>query len=371
MVVAKSTICKRTMQHPVFRHYKQAVLYFLIWLGLAVAQSFILIRYYGLSLEPVAAFGLIYYGLFSVLGLGLWYPVRFIYQSENRIFSRMINLSGLAIGSILFIVAGSRSGFRILFPSSTDFSLMEENLVPLLIALSFLLFLLLLLGYYLVMYFTTLANRKLEEEKLKSLVRESELHLLKYQMNPHFLFNSLNSISALTISQPAKAQEMIIKLSDYLRYSLESFDEPFKTLNNELNNIHLYIGIEKIRFDKRIKFSEQISEECLEKKVPGMILQPLIENAIKHGVQPTSEKVGISLECFEESGFLIIILQNSFEPEQVYSGSTGTGLENVKKRMETLYNRNDLVEIQQKDTIFEVKLKIPLPYEQPFESNDH
>ena len=351
------------MKHPLFKNARQVFVYFFIWFSLVAIQSFLLTKYYGLPLIQVVEFSLIYYGLYAFLGLVIWYPVRFIYQNENNFLSKIVNIAGVGVGTILLVIITSRSLFDVLFPLNADGLLLDKQTIPPMVVLSTLLFLILFLGYYLFLYFTSLKDKELAQEKLKTQVQESELNLLKYKLNPHFLFNSLNSINSLTLSHPAKAQEMIVKLSEYLRYSLESGKEKFKELKTELNNIRLYFQIEKIRFDERVYFSERISQKCLSKKVPGMILQPLVENAMKHGVQESAEKIKIELHCTEKKDFLEITLRNEYDPEQVPVEGTGTGLSNVKKRMENLYGRNDLVIILKKDAIFEVKLKIPLAHD--------
>jgi len=356
------------MVHPVFRNYRQVLVYVSIWIFLLVAQSLLLIKIYELPTISVVKFGLIYFGLYASLGLAIWYPVRFIYQNENGSLSKVINFSGVAVGSILLVIVGTRSLFDIITPQNLNQFLLEKQSIPPLAILSTLLFLILFLGYYLILYSKNIRSRELEAEKLKTLVRESELNLLKYKLNPHFLFNSLNSISALTMTDPQKAQDMIIKLSEYLRYSLESGNENLRELSKELDNARLYMQIERIRFGDDIDFVEKISKKCLTQKVPGIILQPLIENAIKHGVQ---KKVNIVFQCEKTGNYLEITIQNDMDPNQNRIHGTGTGLHNVRSRMETLYGRNDLVVIRKKDTIFEIKLLIPQVYEQTGPDNDH
>ena len=214
--------------------------------------------------------------------------------------------------------------------------------------------------YYLIIFLSSYEEKRVKETELKSLVKEAELNLLKYKINPHFLFNSLNSISSLTLSAPEKAHEMILKLSDYLRYSLQSGKDIMQSLADELDNVHLYLDIEKIRFRERIDFIEETDEECMGYKVPGMILQPLFENAIKHGVHESTETVRIKFICKIESPFILIKIRNNYVSANGYLMGTGTGLESVKNRLIIIYNRHDLMEINKKDDIFEVKLKIPV-----------
>jgi two-component system, LytTR family, sensor kinase len=128
---------------------------------------------------------------------------------------------------------------------------------------------------------------------LKSLVKEAELHALKSQINPHFLFNSLNSISSLTMTDPLKAQEMVINLSSLMRYSLKHDQVDKVPFSEELKNNQLYLQIEKVRFGNKFNAVFDIDDKCLNANIPNMILQPLYENAIKYGVYEATEPVDI------------------------------------------------------------------------------
>ncbi len=150
--------------------------------------------------------------------------------------------------------------------------------------------------YYLVTYYTGFQERKLKESELKGLVTEAELKSLKFQINPHFIFNSLNSVSALTEIDPVKAKSMILKLADFLRYILATNDREKNKLSEELKNIRLYLEIEKVRFEDKFEFKEKIEEECEKVEIPNMILQPIFENVIKHAVYETLDKVVLTFK---------------------------------------------------------------------------
>lgn len=166
-------------------------------------------------------------------------------------------------------------------------------------------------------------------------------------------------MSALTAIDPGKAKKMILKLADFLRYTLATNDNQKNKLKDELKNIKLYLEIEKIRFEDKFEFAEEINEECLNLLVPNMILQPLVENAIKHAVYESINKVTLKLSCKCENNFMIISLENNFEDETGSLNGTGIGLKNIRKRLEIIYNQNDLMEIQKKENLFKIILKIP------------
>lgn len=331
-------------------------MYFFPWIALAVGQVYLMTEYYSFPINYAISDSVFNYGLYSLLGLGLWYPVRFIYLSDTSYISKLINFLGLGAGTVAFWVAGGFWVLRNLFSENVDYIQLST---PVKIVVGIFIFLILVLIYYLIIYFSNLEERRIAEAELRTVVKDAELNLLKYKLNPHFLFNSLNSISSLTMSAPDKAQEMIIKLSDYLRYSLDSDKQQLRSLSDELENVRRYLDIEKIRFGKRLIFQEILDEKCLKQDVPGMILQPLIENAIKHGVHESTEPINLEIECKIELNTVLLSIRNNYFPDGISRKGTGTGLRNVKNRLLAMYNRDDLIEIVKNDYNFEVKLIIP------------
>ena len=344
------------MLHPYFKNYKSTILYFTPWIVLAMGQAYLMAEFYGFSIEYSIKDSLFNFGLYSIIGLGLWYPVQFIYLSDSNQLSKLVNFLGLGAGTVALWVAGGYLVLINLYPESVEYI---KASIPVKVVAGIFIFLILTLIYYLIIYFLNLEERRIAEAELRALVKDAELNLLKYKLNPHFLFNSLNSISSLTMSAPDKAQDMIIKLSDYLRYSLDSDKQQLRSLTDELDNVNRYLAIEKIRFGKRLIFKEIKDEKCLMQKVPGMILQPLVENAIKHGVHESIEPIYLEIKCTENVNFIFISIMNNFDPESTSKKGTGTGLKNVRKRLLAIYNRDDLLDIIQNDFNFEVKLKIP------------
>jgi LytS/YehU family sensor histidine kinase len=200
----------------------------------------------------------------------------------------------------------------------------------------------------------------LKEAELKSLVKEAELKSLKYQINPHFIFNALNSISALTIVEPEQAREMTINLSSFLRKTLSSNEKQTSSLLDELKNAKLYLDIEKIRFGDKLLYTEEIGEYCNEIEVPSMILQPVFENAIKHGVYESIEPVNIHFKCEEHLEYLKITVTNNFDEEAVPHKGEGIGMSNIQSRLRMIYNQDNLLKFSKKDGIFTVTIFIPV-----------
>lgn len=200
-------------------------------------------------------------------------------------------------------------------------------------------------------------KRKLEAEKLS---RDAELYNLRQQLQPHFLFNSLNSINALIGFKPDEARRMIHQLSDFLRGTLKKDDQQQVSFNEELAHLNLYLDIEKVRFGHRLLTEISCDDKCREAMLPPLLLQPLVENAIKFGLYDTTGEVTISLRAEMEDNYLTVIVQNPYDPKTSRPRrGTGFGLSGVQRRLYLLFARNDLVETFPNDDIFTIMIKIP------------
>ncbi len=200
-------------------------------------------------------------------------------------------------------------------------------------------------------------KRKSEAEKL---ARDAELYNLRQQLQPHFLFNSLNSINALIGFKPDEARKMIHQLSDFLRGTLKKDDQLQVTLTEELAHLQLYLDIEKVRFGHRLMTEISCDQKCQDCKLPPMILQPIVENAIKFGLYDTTESVTVSIRAELEDNYLTMTVQNPYDPKTARPRKgTGFGLSGVQRRLYLLFARTDLVETYADDNIFTTIIKIP------------
>jgi LytS/YehU family sensor histidine kinase len=152
---------------------------------------------------------------------------------------------------------------------------------------------------------------------------------------------------------------MIIKLSEFLRYALKHGEREKTRLEEEINNIELYLQIEKIRFGDKLIFEKEISEECRDGLIPNMILQPLFENAVKHGVYESTSPITIHMNCESTEKGMRISIRNNFDPSQVSRKGAGIGLKNVRNRLMLIYGKDDLVKFDKTDNVFHVQLLIP------------
>ncbi|MCA5005801.1 histidine kinase [Sphingobacterium sp. WQ 366] len=200
-------------------------------------------------------------------------------------------------------------------------------------------------------------RRKLESERL---VRDAELYNLRQQLQPHFLFNSLNSIIALIGVKPDLAKKMTFQLSDFLRGTMRKDDKQLIPLADEIKHLELYLEIEKVRFGHRLKTNFEYKEEVLQAKVPSMIIQPIMENAIKHGLYNIIGDVDINTLIVLENNMLTIEISNPYDTDQFYNKKgTGFGLSSIQRRLFLIYSRTDLLQIRKTENQFTAIIKIP------------
>ncbi|MCF6271405.1 MAG: histidine kinase [Melioribacteraceae bacterium] len=344
------------MENPLVKNNSRT---YLITVIVIMGLSFFLLLYFlfDTNVEISILDSLITSLFFALISLSLWYPTNYI-SLDNYSLEKVI-LNNILIA----IVATSLWLYLSYLIVTTIFHEYEEFFLYTSIwrfTIGLLLFIISIILNYVIIYYNNFTEKVLSESNFNALITEAELKSLKYQINPHFLFNALNSISSLTISNPEKAQEMSINLSDFLRKTLSGNDIKKISLKEEIESIELYLKIEKVRFEKRLEFNLDITEECKDILIPNMILQPLIENAIKHGVYESSERVEITLSCRRKENIVEIKISNNYDPSAVSNIGEGIGLSNINRRLKLIYQRTNLVSITKLDNIFSVLLLIPI-----------
>lgn len=202
------------------------------------------------------------------------------------------------------------------------------------------------------------ANKR--KEQAEQMTKDAELLKLRQQLQPHFLFNSLNSISALARSQPEQARHMIHQLSDFLRGTLKADERQTVTLEEELHHLGLYLDIEKVRFGSRLLTYINVAEEAKAMRIPALLLQPIVENAIKFGLYDNIGEVAITLDAIVENEQLQIAISNPYDETTAASTQgTGFGLASIHRRLYLLFARNDLLQASGHDNVFTTTLLIP------------
>jgi two-component system, LytTR family, sensor kinase len=345
------------MKHPLFKQPAMLIWYYVFWVIVAVVHFFIEVRVFDANTAISLVDVLVSYLLFSLLGLGVWYVV----TSSNSEKRSQIYIVLYHLFAMMFIVSfwmwGSTQIVQALFEDETANGF-ARRVIPGKVGIGALIYILISVFYYTFYYYERLKEKSVEERRLKELITETQLNELKSQINPHFLFNSLNSVSYLTISEPEKAQEMVIKLSTFLRYSLKHKENQLVSVNQEIDHIKLYLDIEKVRFGDKLNaiFNINNCENC---QIPNMILQPIYENAIKYGVYETTSQVTINTDISNKNGNLFLQISNNFDPDSVAKKGEGIGLLNIRKRLGLVYGDATLLKISNENNVFQVTLTIP------------
>ncbi|MGZ8356831.1 MAG: sensor histidine kinase [Telluria sp.] len=207
------------------------------------------------------------------------------------------------------------------------------------------------------------AERRELESKL--MAQEAELRMLRTQIDPHFLFNSLNSISALTSINPAGAREMTLKVADFFRHTLGLEAHTSATVEDEVNLVRDFLAIEKVRFGSRLRVECDIDDEARPCLLPPMILQPLVENAVKHGIGNLTGGGVVSVVARRDASLLRISVENDVDEDMPTAPGTGIGLANVQQRLATAYGHEGRINQVRRDNKFRVELTLPAQTAEP------
>jgi two-component system, LytTR family, sensor histidine kinase AlgZ len=346
--------------HPVIIHKKILLAYLLVWVIIGILFA-------SLVAAPGAAawiYTVLYttplFLMYGSICLSAWYLCKFFPLKKTGIV-KLIVVFGLAalVNSSLWLLIGSEWAVmldRLFSPTGEkSFAVIESGV---LLIVGFTLYLLSGAVHYLIILYEEgrATQRKLLE--LNMLAREAELKALRSQINPHFLFNSLNSISALTSSDPKAARRMTELLAEFFRKSLDAGKEEFVTLREELELITHYLDIERIRFGHRLMVDIQIEDECAGQTVPPLILQPIVENAVKHGIAHIIEggTIRIRAHCGKKS--LTVSVENPCDPQRPKGKGNQLGLENIRNRLATIYPSKSDVVVRESNSTFRVDLII-------------
>lgn len=336
-------------------------IYVLIWLFIGLVHGSLLFFLGDVSLGAALTDAIVFDGVFAVLSLSIWYMVRYSNFETgaltNTIFTHL--LGGLFFVGIWGLVC--YPVIRILQVGNAEYLEFVGETIAWRAGAGVLLFLLVLLIYYFLLFYERAKEEQLRQIETGRLLKETELDMLKSQINPHFIFNSLNSLSALTLTDGEKANEMVLNLSSFLRYSISPNRHEVVPLRDEVDALQLYLQIEKSRFGEKLDTQITCKEGTEQMKLPSLILQPLIENAIKYGVYESTSKRRIDVDCTVDPLIdgLKVTMRNDLEPGGTPKKGKGIGLRNVRARMELIYDRNDLVEVISDETQFTIALRFP------------
>ncbi|RIJ47414.1 hypothetical protein D1614_14970 [Maribellus luteus] len=344
------------IRHPFISNPKLTIAYGLFWILVSTVLVLIATLVNGVPLGNSVVETFTFLILYALIGAAIWYVIKFSTLEDNSIL-RVILAHLIAATIIVFIWMYIGVVFvKAFHPNARqwlDQTVLGRTVAGYIMYIGFVVF------FYAVNYYYAFKEKSKNETHLKALVKEAELHALKSQINPHFLFNSLNSISSLTMTDPARAQEMVINLSQLMRYSLKHDQDEKVTVMRELENNKLYLSIEKVRFGKKLNPVFAIEEDCMKAEIPNMILQPLYENAIKYGVYEATETIDVITHCRLNGNMLEIVISNSYDKNVVSKKGEGIGLRNIRDRLQVIYGNPHLLRIEDNNNEFTVTLNIP------------
>jgi hypothetical protein len=311
--------------HPVFRTNEGRIVYLAAWAVLAGLLASLMRVPGQLSWNEALGLAAPLCVFYAFACLASWYVCRALplgSTSASRLVSQHLGMAILACA--LWI------GLARLLALPMDLGTRLDPAIPHLVAVGLLLYLL-----SVALHYVLLAMEASREAALQA--RDAELRALKSQINPHFLFNCLNSISALTATDPTKARDMCVRLSDFLRNTLGLGERESIAWRDELELARTYLEVERVRFGARLQVEMAVDQACAECQVPPLVLQPLIENAIKHGIATMVDGGIVRLESRVQSGNLEVSVENDYDPEAPSPRRSGLGLRNVRNRLETRF----------------------------------
>ena len=347
--------------HPVLAERNRLALYLAAWLMLGVPLALLAVEPGRLGFGAATLLTFPPTLVYAFVCLSAWYPVRAMPLRTSRAATLLTTHLLAAV-----VLSGAwQAGFR-LWARAVD-SLTGNRTAGETIAERFglffvagaLLYLLAVAFHYLLQEVEQSRAMENREMQVRIQAREAELKALKAQLDPHFLFNSLNSISALCGSSPASARTLTTLLAEYLRKSLRVGTADSITLSEELEMAASYLAVERIRFGPRLEFAQEIEESVRGCRVPPLLLQPLVENAIRHGIGERREGGLVRIAAARDGDRVRITVENECDPDRVPRPGEGIGLRNTRQRVEAFYGDAATLQVSGDERHFLVTLSIP------------
>jgi two-component system sensor histidine kinase AlgZ len=346
--------------HPLFTRNRLG-LYLLAWVPLIATSIYVLGTRGGLRWWQATAIAVPVFLFYAFLCLAAWYPCRATPLGRVSFIRLLLtHLIAAVFMSFVWTQVGALLSYLVLNPE--QFAAVRHEFGPQVSAINtigILIYLLSVAFHYVLIAMEDSRRAEAHANEARVLARDAELKALKAQVNPHFLFNSLNSISALTSVDPAKARDMCILLSEFLRMTLGLGEKSVIPLSEELALLDRFLAIEKVRFGARLRVEENIQEESKVLLVPPLVLQPLVENAVVHGIANLPEGGVIRLASQCQDGRLALTIENTFDPESTPVRRNGMGLANVRLRLECRYGTNARMHVDSQTHQFRVELSMP------------
>jgi len=336
-------------------------LYLLAWVPLAATSAYVLATRGALGWLQATVLAVAVYLFYALLCLSAWYPCRATPLGKVSFIRLLLtHLIAAVLMSFVWTRVSGAISHAILSPEQfAALSRQFQSQLNTVFTVGILLYLLSVAFHYVLIAMEESRHAEAQAVEARILARDAELKALKAQVNPHFLFNSLNSISALTSVDPAKAREMCILLAEFLRMTLGLGEKSTIRLSEELALLERFLAIEKVRFGSRLHVEEAIHEESKALLIPPLLLQPLVENAVMHGIANLPEGGTIRVACQSQDGRLSITIENTFDAESTSVRRGGLGLLNVRRRLEGRYEKQSSMQVSAEGNCFRVQLSLP------------
>ncbi len=355
--------------HPIFSGRGRLGLYLLGWSPLSALIVVLLVWRGALSWGEAALVGLPLAYFFAYLCLSAWYLCRALplQPARSAVFALEALLGHLVAAltsGALFALAGR--GWLLLLASISGLGRLDQSfsaVAPVLFALGVPLYLLAVAFHYLLLALEQGAAAERRALKSRVLAREAEWKALRAQLDPHFLFNGLNTISALVTSDPVGARRMAILLAEFLRRTLHLGSREEIPLAEEAALASSYLAVERARFGTRLEVVESLEPAALEQRVPPLLLQPLIENAVRHGIAQLLlggvVRIEARIDASSGSGRLLVAVENPCDPDRMPTGGHGVGLVNVSARLAGRYGEAATLRVLSTPGKFRVEIELP------------
>src|SRR6266545_3378488 len=347
--------------HPILAHPARLAAYIAIWVPLGALLAALLALQGVFSWTHAGAVAVPLSVSYGFLCLSAWYvtaasPVERV--GGARVAVAAISSAFLS-SAVWLLIARGWLAFIEAFGRWSGVPASFRAAAPTLFGFGFLLYLLAMAVSYLAAAFEVSRDAERRGLELQVLAREAELRALRAQIDPHFLFNSLQSISALTTADPPAARRMCLLLADFLRDTLALGARERIPLSSELSMARRFLAVEQVRFGDRLKvdIAAGDAEAC---EVPPLLLQPLVENAVTHGVAHLVEGGTVRIRAERRVASLVVTVDNPCDADRPAGRGTGLGLRNVRARLESLYGNDALLRTDEKDGRFLVRLEMPL-----------
>lgn len=325
--------------HPILARARRLLVFLLLFAQAGVLLAEILVRTVGIARGTAWLLAVPVVEIHAFVCLASWYLCRRQPLTQGRWRRALGNQAAAGLVGVAVVLALAVAWARTLDAARTglDVTAVVLGHATLLGVYGFLLYSLAAAGHYL--YLALEDRRRIAERaiELRLLAREAELRALKAQLDPHFLFNSLNAINALVGRAPERARAMCSGLADFLRLSLRHAQAEAITVADEIATVDHFLAIERIRFGDRLVVARDIDESCLDAAVPPLILQPLVENALEHGIAHCVRGGTLRLVVAAAAGDVELTVENPVDPDRPRSGGEGFGLGNVRRRLRVRY----------------------------------